>query len=450
MFNYLKKKYANLTSDKQFSEIFTGSVWALSARVIATFLGLGTSIIIARFYGAEVMGIVAVVKSLLMLATIFTVLGTNVSILRLIPEHLVKYSPTSASKVYHKTQCFVCGTSLIASTILFLNADFIADTIFSKPHLQFYFALASLFIIFQSITTLNTQAVRGVRIIRGFAFMQVLPSFSNFTLLVVLTFLFYHPDNPVYVLFASFAITAITGAWIMERTFKNRSSPDDILHPMPIKKVLSISLPMFMTATMTFIIGQTGVIMMGIYRPEAEVGYYSIAVKLASLTAFILQAVFSMTGPKFSELYHSNKMDDLFYVAQKSAKLIFWATAPVLLFLICMGKPVISVLYGTDFKVAYWAMVILTLGQFVNSISGANGLFMNMTGKQNVFRNIVFITALVNIGLNVLLTPTYGLYGAATAGMISLMTWNIATLFYIKIKFGQTTGYIPLLARFKA
>ncbi len=195
---------------------------------------------------------------------------------------------------------------------------------------------------------------------------------------------------------------------------------------------------------MAFVIGETGVLMLGIFRLEAEVGYYAIAVKLATLTAFILNAVNSMAGPKFSELFYSDKMDELFHVAKKSAKLIFWTTVPILFLLIFLGKKVIFLLYGADFTVAYWPMVLLILGQFINSISGATGLFMNMTGNQNIFRNFVFIAALINIGLNILLTPAYGLYGAATAGMVSLMTWNIATLCYIKMKFGKTTGYFPI------
>jgi len=247
-------------------------------------------------------------------------------------------------------------------------------------------------------------------------------------------------------MFASIAITSLTGAWIMDRLFKRQCKPEDTLHPTPLKNILNISLPMLMTASMTFIIGQTGVIMLGIFRPEAEVGYYAIAVRLATLTAFILNAVNSMAGPKFSELYHSNKMDELFHVAKKSAKLIFWVTAPILLALFFIGKLVITLLYGEDFTAAYWPMVLLVIGQFVNSISGATGLFMNMTGNQTVFRNFVFIAALVNIGLNTILTPNYGLYGAAIAGMVSLIIWNIATLLYIKIKFGNTTGYFPGLA----
>ena len=93
MVTFVKRKIHNLVSDKKFSEILRNSVWALGAKVLAAVLGMVTYIIIARWYGADVLGIVAVLQSFLMLATIFTVLGTNTSILRLTPEHLAKYPP---------------------------------------------------------------------------------------------------------------------------------------------------------------------------------------------------------------------------------------------------------------------------------------------------------------------------------------------------------------------
>lgn len=446
MLPFIRKKIHNLISDQKFSEIFTGSVWALSARVLSTVFGLVASIIIARSYGADVMGIVAVIQSFLMLATIFTVLGTQTSLLRLIPEHLVRYSPTSAFKVYRKTQFMVIGDSLVTGTLFFIFADLIAARVFSKPHLSFYFALASIFVVFHSLMLLNTQAVRGLRLIRVFAFMQVLPQGFNLLLLVSLGLLWPSKDVPVYAILGGFAITGILGWFIMEYEFRQKMQPQDTVHSMPAREILSISLPMLMTHTMTFLIAQTGVIMLGMFRAEAEVGYYAIAVKLATLTSFILQAVNSMAGPKFSELFHSDKMGELFYVAKKSAKLIFWTTAPILLGFVILGRPVLHFAFGREFTVAYPALVILVMGQFVHSISGASGLFMNMTGNQNVFRNIVVVAAAANVGINLLLTPDYGIYGAAVAAMISLAGWNIATLSYIKLKFGKTTGHFPKVA----
>ena len=95
MISILRRKINNLISDRKFSEILTGSAWALGAKVVATALAIVTTIVIARVYGAEILGIVAMLSSFLMLATLFSVMGTRTSILRLIPEHLTKYSPSS-------------------------------------------------------------------------------------------------------------------------------------------------------------------------------------------------------------------------------------------------------------------------------------------------------------------------------------------------------------------
>ena len=318
MYKKLKSRWITLVSDKKISEILTGSAWALGARVISTGLAMITSIIIARVYGAEMMGVVAMVLSFLRITTIFTILGTNNAILRLIPEHISKYSFSSAFKVYRKTQYLVTGVSVLAGGMLFLISDLIAGKIFSKPHLSYFFALASLCVVFLSLGDLNTQAVRGLRLLRTFAFMQLLPSASNLLIFMGLSFLIFNVYNPVYAILASFLVTAMVGACIMQVEFKRKIQQNDAVSDMPMKDILAISVPMLMTSAMTFLIGQTGVIILGMFRTEAEVGYYAIAVKLATLTTFVLTAINSMAAPKFSELFHSGNMDDLFYVAQKS------------------------------------------------------------------------------------------------------------------------------------
>lgn len=443
MLKFFKKKTQNLLSDKKFSEILSGSAWALSARVVGTLFGLAASVIIARVYGAELVGIVAVVNSFLMLATILTVLGTDVSILRLIPEHMVKYSPTSAFRVYHKAICLVIVTSIIFSTLFFFLSNQIASSVFRKPDWSLYIALASFFVLFSSLIQLNTQAVRGLKLIRIFALMQIFPQVFNLFFLILLSLLISTQNVPVYALLSSLVFTGVIGWIIMEYGFRARRQPSDNVHPLGIKKILSISIPMLMTSAMTFIIGQTGVLVTGMFRSEAEIGYYAIAVKLATLTTFILSAINSIAAPKFSELFHSGKTDELFYIAKKSAKLIFWTSSPILIGLIIFGKPVLSLAFGQDFKTAYPPLVLLVVGQFVNAISGSTGYFMNMTGNERIFKNIILTSAIINVLLSFILIPRMGIIGAAIAATISLVLWNAVTLIYIKTKFGNTTGYFP-------
>jgi len=275
MLDKVKRRWNNLIVDKRFSEILTGSAWALAARVTATGFGLITSIIVARWYGASMVGIVAVINSFLMLATIFTVLGTNTSLLRLIPEHLVKYSPTSAFKVYRKTQFMVIAASVCTGALFFFAAEMIAEKVFSKPHLASYFALASVFVVFKSLEQLNSPAVRGLRLIKTYAVMQVLPLALNLLFLVGFGLLLSVKNAPVYAMLGGVAITGIAGWFVMESAFRKKMQCTDEVQPMATREILALSLPMLMTATMTFVIGQTGIVLLGIFRSETEVGYYA-------------------------------------------------------------------------------------------------------------------------------------------------------------------------------
>jgi O-antigen/teichoic acid export membrane protein len=446
----IKRKIHNLISDKKFSEILTGSAWAMMAKVISTGLTFVISILVTRLYGAEAMGILALIQSYLMLTTIFTELGTKTSILRLIPEHIAKYSVNSAFKVYRKTQYLVGGVSLVTGVILFFAAGVIADKVFSKPHWTFFFAVSAAFVFFKSLMELNTQAIRGLRLIRVYAVMNFLPAAIMLIILIGLTFVSKAQGNPVYAQLAALAATAIIGLWVMDKAFRTQIKKGDIVQIIPVKFIISLSLPMLMTEFMRFSIVQLGLLFLGIFCSGEVVGYYSIAVKLGTLTAFFLQAINSIVAPKFSELFYSGKMDDLFHVAKKSSKLIFYATTPILLSLVIFGKPILRFFFGPEYVAAYPSLVMLVIGQFINSISGSTADFMNMTGRQEVFRNIFLLAVIINILLNLLLIPSFSLLGSAISAMVSMSFWNISTLIYIQLKNGKTTGYFPdILALFK-
>jgi O-antigen/teichoic acid export membrane protein len=263
------------------------------------------------------------------------------------------------------------------------------------------------------------------------------------TLLALMVFV-ENTYSAIYAQLVAWIVTGVVGIALMHKAFKRRIRPEDDVYVPGYSHIISISAPMFMTALMTFVIGQMGVLLLGMYRSAEEVGYYAAAIKLATLTAFVLQAVNSMAAPKFSELFHSSRMDDLFHVARQSSKLIFWSTAPLLLVLVLFGKPILS-LFGDAFTAAYAPMLILVVGQFVNSICGSTGYFMNMTGNQHIFRNIIAVASLLNLLLCFVLIPEYGIIGASIATAFCLALWNMSVLVYIKYKYGRTIGYIPFV-----
>jgi O-antigen/teichoic acid export membrane protein len=54
-----------------------------------------------------------------------------------------------------------------------------------------------------------------------------------------------------------------------------------------------------------------------------------------------------------------------------------------------------------------------------------------MTGKEKLSQRIMIWMTGLNIILNVVLIPRYGIVGAAIATTISMVTWNVIAAFYV-------------------
>ena len=159
-----------------------------------------------------------------------------------------------------------------------------------------------------------------------------------------------------------------------------------------------------------------------------------------------LMAVNSIAAPKFSEIHSSGDIDALKRIVQQSTKTIFWVSAPVLFVLIFFPSSILS-MFGDEFKLAAMCLIILSIGKMFSAISGSVGTFLQMVGRQKIFQNILIVAALINVGLNSLLIPNYGIEGAAIASTVSGVFWNLLMIFYIKKHFGFYTIYLPWLKR---
>ena len=446
MINKLVQKIKDFSNDERFKDILQGSVYSFLAKILTKILGLISSVIIARYYGAEVIGYISIILSILGITGLLSNFGMSTSILRLIPEYIGKYSKEAGFAIYNRMLILTIIFSFAMSLCLYSLSEFIANDIFHNYELKYFFILSSIILIFSSINILNIATIRAIKKIKQLAYFELLPSVLTLILLLLFTYSFYNKYNPIYILFYSILIISILTTIYVNKVKKSEVNENKTTSPLSYKYIVILSFPMFLTAGLQLITGHTDIIMLGIFMGEDQVGIYSIVLSLSLLTSFLLNSINTIAAPKFSELYHENKMNDFKHVAQKSTRMIFWSTLPIILVLMLFGQLILEI-YGTDFTVGYTALLLLTFGQFINSISGSVGYLLNMTGHHKIFQNIILLSAIINILLNYLLIPKYGINGAAFASMISIISWNIIATIYIKKIFGFYIVYFPNLLK---
>ncbi len=187
---------------------------------------------------------------------------------------------------------------------------------------------------------------------------------------------------------------------------------------------LSVSFTLMIITIMQIVTGYADTIMLGALSSYTESGIYSIALRISNFTSFSLIAINMMLAPLISELYFSNKRSTLQKNITFAARTSSLLALIIIFFLIFLGKKILN-LFGPEFHIAYTPLLLLLPGQLMNCCCGSVGLILSLTGHHNFTVLILGITSILNLILNFILIPLYGMTGAAIATTISTSIWNI-------------------------
>lgn len=208
---------------------------------------------------------------------------------------------------------------------------------------------------------------------------------------------------------------------------------------------LKSSIPFGMTAALQLINGKTDILALGFFQPDADVGIYRVAVQLAAIVIFGMQAVAMIQGPHIAHLYAKGDMQKLQHMITRSAQAILLVAVPVVLVIVLFGEFIIRTLYGAAFEAAYVPLVILCVGQLFNASMGSVASLLNMTGHERDTAKSVLVGAIVNVVLNLSLVPIWGMTGAAIATAATLIVWNVIMWRKVRLRIGIETS--PLFRR---
>ena len=177
---------------------------------------------------------------------------------------------------------------------------------------------------------------------------------------------------------------------------------------------------------------------LGVFKTEADVGAYSIAVKIATLVSFVYSAVTAILLPKIAQYYKNEETKKLTHIIQYSSKIILIATKPIALILGLFPNFFLG-LFGKEYLVGNSILVLLLIAQLTNSFTGPVGPLLNMTGHEKQQLYFIIIALALNLTISLILVDKYGGIGVAIGSAIGMMSWNIIGAIYLKKKLGYQT-----------
>lgn len=162
----------------------------------------------------------------------------------------------------------------------------------------------------------------------------------------------------------------------------------------------------------------------------AQLGFYAVAVSLAGLPAAAVQGVRDVV---FS--YSAVMASDPQLVA-RSSRVSVALCVPVVIIGAVLCKPVVPLLFGSDFAPAVLMSQVLLAAALPSTVTAVIGAGLMSAGRQRMRSMIMLGGAALTVVLVVLLVPRYGGEGAATA---SLLTYVVVALLCL-VAYTRATG----------
>jgi len=399
-------------------------------------IGLGVSVFLGRTLGADGLGVINLSNRIINILLVVGLLGMRHVIIKEVAIAYNKKDYVHIGNVMYTAYWLNGGITLALSVLLILLSSWLANNVFNDSRLTYPLMVALVVMTPQIFSRLFSSALVGYqKIWQSNLVEQTLSTgIAGLLLLLLWLFKFEITINRVAVIYAigRIIVTLSVGLY-WKSLYQNRGK-----NKLITNRLLKTSLPLFIITASGIVMANADAIILGMFADAKDVGLYTVAARIALLTSFFLQVTNASVAPKIAALYESGKKKELEKMIQQVTKGLGFIGAASLFIFILLGKYILGI-WGKEFINAYWVLIILSIGQFVNIAAGAVGIILVMTGFENIQSKISLIFIFINILLDVLFIYFFGIIGAAISIALVVITKNTLYIILIYKKLGIKT-----------
>ena len=184
------------------------------------------------------------------------------------------------------------------------------------------------------------------------------------------------------------------------------------------------------------------IIILGIYDLQYDIGLYKVAFQLSMLVVFAQTVINQVVQRQIAKEHTLNNEKNLQGLLINASKYIFLISVLIAFVILFYNRSILKMGFGIAYEEASPILVILTIAQLINVISGSNGLFLNNVGYEKMTCSILAISVIVNALLTFFLVPTYGAIGAAVGSLVSTLIWNVMLLLIVSLHFKIHSSWV--------
>ncbi|MGE3613200.1 MAG: flippase [Sulfurimonas sp.] len=409
------QKLKSLQNHQGFMKYFKNTSWLFGEKILRMFVGLFVGIWVARYLGPEQFGLFSYAQSFVGLFTAIATLGLDGIVVRELVKDESRRDELIGTAFWLKLIGAFGVLIVLAIAIHFTSNDSYTNT------LVFIIASATIFQAFNVIDMYFQAKVMSKFVV----YANVISLFISSLIKVVLILY----EAPLI----AFAWTVLFDSAVLALGFvyfyvRHSASSVESHSKLKIKyitfsRVTALSLlkdswPLILSGIVISIYMKIDQVMIQEMMGSEAVGQYAAAVRISEAWYFIPIVVASSLFPA---IINAKKISEELYYArlQKLYDLMVWMAIAIALPMTFLSDWVVNLLYGEQYSQAgnvlmihIWAGIFVFLGV-------ASGKWFTAENLQMLSFWRTFYGMTINVVLNFMLLPNYGIQGAAVATLIS-------------------------------
>lgn len=400
------------------NKVAKNSLWIISCRVVQAFLALAISILTARFLGPSNYGLINYAASVVSFVVPIMNLGLNSILVQEIVNDPQKEGETLGT---------VLVLSLASSFLCILGVLSFATIVNAGEKDTFIVCgLYSIMLIFQALEI--TQYWFQAKLMSKYTSLTMLVAYiltSIYKIFLLAT------QKSVYWFAVSNAIDYAIIGFVLLIVYKRLGGQKLSFSLHTAKKLFSKSRYYIISNMMVTIFAQTDRIMLKLMINDSAVGWYSAAVSCSGMTSFIFVAIIDSFRPVIFESKKINQKSFEINVSRLYSIIIYSSliqSATITLF----AKPIIGILYGSAYNASIMALRIVVWYTTFSYLGSVRNIWILAESKHKVLWILNLFGAILNVSLNLIFIPIWGIYGAAFASLLTQIFTNVIMGFIIK------------------
>lgn len=404
----------------------TGGVLALW--VAGSTLSLVTRVVLTRSLGAVDYGHYSLATAWAAWAATVADLGLPTLLVRALPRYRSEAQWGLIRGLLRRTnQCI-----LLVSAIGVLVVGFVGLRLSPSPETQVHtFWVAALLVPLHALIMARSGALRGLRRVvtgelRHLILRAVLLALLACCLVAAIPL---SPLIAVSITWLTMGITLVALSWLFRAAM-----PPQATHHAPLMDTgawLKASLPMLALGSLFVLNRRVDMVMLGALHSARAAGIYSIASDWAGIVTYPFLALGVALSPIISQFYSLSRMGDLQRATTTGLRVAAPLAAAIVFAIVVAGRSILAI-HGPNFAEGYVALVVLSGGQLVLTFAGPIGPLLVMTRHEVTLLALSLATAVLNLSLNAILIPRWGICGSAVATTTSTVAMALTGVWLVR------------------